>query len=105
MEGYGIMATKTWKAIEKRVAEILGGERVGVTGLNTEDVSHDIFSVEVKHGKSIPKFVTEAFKQCKRNRPADKIPLVVLHATGSSDYLCVIEAKDLANLLEGHGYE
>lgn len=94
------MATKTWKAVERRVAELLGGVRVGNRGAATEDVEHVVFSVEVKHRKNLPQIVAESYDQCRRNAKAGKVPLVVLHAESSRRYMAVLDIEDLVSLLE-----
>lgn len=53
------MRTKTWKNTERKVAQIVGGDRVGNSGKNTEDVEHPIFSIEVKHRAGIPLLITD----------------------------------------------
>jgi len=39
---------KTWKAVEKKVARLLGGRRTGNTCMSSPDVLHPLFSVEVE---------------------------------------------------------
>lgn len=92
-------ATSTWKNVERRVAEKLNGVRVGNRGTNTEDVEHDVFSVEVKHRKAMPKIVEDSMAQCRRNNKAGKVPLLVLHAANSRHYYAVIDVDDLMALL------
>lgn len=49
---------KSWKSAERRIAAILGGERVPVSGRGREDspdIEHPILSVEVKSRASIPR--------------------------------------------------
>lgn len=93
--------TSTWKSVERKVAEKLGGVRVGNRGTNSEDVAHDVFSVEVKHRKNLPQIVRDSMDQCRRNAPDGKVPLVVLHAANTPRYLCVLDIEDLVQLLEG----
>jgi len=91
--------TSTWKSAEKKVAEIMGGNRInGARGVHIEDVEHPVFSVEVKHGKGIPKFVQNAYNQAVTNAPGGKVPLVVMHAHGSREYMALLPLKDLVNL-------
>lgn len=92
--------TSAWKSAEKRVAKILCGTRInGARGVQMQDVDHELFSVEVKHGKtSIPKFVSNAYAQACRNAPAGKVPLVVLHNHGSTEYMAVLPLQELARL-------
>ena len=62
------------KEAEKRFASIFGGVRMGLFG--AEDISHEVFSIEVK---SREKFVgTGWFKQCVKNNKRGKIPLVIV---------------------------
>ena len=69
----------TWKAVERAVAAILGGERVGCTGEATPDVVTGRLAVEVKHRAKLPKWLLAAMAQSERNAPGDKLPVVVLH--------------------------
>lgn len=92
--------TSTWKAVERRVAEKLQGQRVGNRGLATEDVSHPVFSIEVKHRKEMPKLIDDGMTQCRRNAPEGKTPLLVLHAASSRRYYAVIDVDDLVALLQ-----
>ena len=69
----------TWKACERAVAAILGGERVGCTGKATPDVVTERLAVEVKHREKLPKWLTAAMEQAEQNAPEDKLPVVVLH--------------------------
>jgi hypothetical protein len=57
---------KTWKRAEKRVAEILGGQRVGNTGKATEDVRTRWLRVEVKTRKGLPLWIKRALAQVLR---------------------------------------
>ncbi len=63
------------KAVEKYLAKRLGAKRIGILG--AEDLSHPIFSYEIKSRKS---FVALSWmNQAKRNAPEGKIPIVVFH--------------------------
>lgn len=88
----------TWKAVERRVASISGGKRVGATGRNTEDVAHSAFSFEVKHRATLPTWLTATYSQAKRNAPIGKTPLVVLHEKGSRDYMAMLPLAELVRL-------
>ena len=94
---------KTWKAVERRVAAKLNGKRTGPNVL--EDVSHDTFSVEVKHRKKLPSWLTGAYRQAKHNSPGGKIPIVVLHQANSREYLVVLDLDDLESLLTVRKYD
>lgn len=88
--------TKTWKNTERKAAEMLGGQRVGNRGTNTEDVSHAWLSVECKHRKEIPTWLKMAMWQARTNAAADKLPVVILHESGQrhADNLVVIRMAD-----------
>lgn len=84
--------TKTWKEAERRIARLLHGRRTGNTGSATEDVAHDWLSVEVKHRKTLPAWLTAAMGQARRNAPPNRLPVVILHQYGSrstNDVVCV----------------
>jgi hypothetical protein len=70
----------TWKGIERFVAKYLGGER---THWAREDARARGFSIEVKHGKQISKFVERAYRQATTNCVGDLVPLLVLHWLGT----------------------
>ena len=74
--------SKTWKAVERRIAEKLGGQRMSnhALGLKTPDVESPWLSVEVKHRKALPKWIKQAMVQAVTNNDDEsKLPLVVLH--------------------------
>ena len=78
---------KLWKSVERRVAEILGGIRVPVSGRqrgDSPDVLHPMFSVEVKHREKMPYWLFDAMIQDEASQRHGQIPLVVLHENGMS---------------------
>lgn len=91
--------TKTWKNTERKIAAIVGGDRVGNSGSNTEDVTHPVFSIEVKHRAAIPALITDGWGQAVRNAPEDKQPLLVIHGKGSRNYFAVIPLDVLLKML------
>lgn len=68
--------TKTWKHVERAVARLLGVRRCHFEG---EDVDAGRWSVEVKHGRQVPKTIIDWFEQAERNTSEGKRPLLVLH--------------------------
>jgi hypothetical protein len=82
---------RSWKDEEKRIARLFGGLRRGVTGLDTEDCSHPIFSIEVKQRKLIPGWLTGMLAQAATNCPKDRIPLVTLQQGGSQKRVILME--------------
>ena len=79
---------------EKRIADEIGGKRLGVLG--KEDVAHHQFSFEIKSRKVLPKFLKNCYEQATRNCPKDRLPVVVLKEKGKryEDCLVIINFKD-----------
>lgn len=97
--GYKVARTKTWKNTERKIAAIVGGDRVGNSGSNTEDVTHPVFSIEVKHRAALPAIITAGYGQAVRNAPEDKTPLLVIHGKGSRNYFAVLPLDVLLKML------
>ena len=84
------------KKVESKIAELLGGRRMGTMGM--EDVDCGQFSIECKNRK---KFVGTGFMaQAIANRYKDKIPMVVVHVTGQRhiEDLVMIRMSDWIDL-------
>lgn len=107
--------TSTWKAIERKVAEVLGGQRIPASGNGAikGDVRHDRYLVEVKYGKQVPlrigKWYKEAVKDAlteavNRGDPAALVPLLVVQRPREdplvimrlSDFVALADAKEAA---------
>lgn len=76
----------TWKGTERRVAALLGGQRVPVTGRargDAPDIAHPLLSIEVKHRGTLPGWLTEAVSQAVAAARPGQLPIAVLHAAGS----------------------
>lgn len=92
----------TWKAVERAVAEILGGERVPVTGRargSAPDIAHESLAIEVKHRKAMPAWLLDAMAQAVASKRApEQLPIVVLHPKGARyvDSLVIVRLGDLA---------
>ena len=80
------------KRTERKTAELLGGQRVGILG--GEDVQHDKYSIECKDlGRcAVVKYV----EQAERNCPEGKTPLTVIHIRGKlrENDLVIMRMKD-----------
>lgn len=75
----------TWKAVERRIAARLGGERVPVTDKRSNaDVVSDTLAVEVKHRKTLPKWLHKAMKQATDAATDEQLPIAVLHQLGQN---------------------
>lgn len=77
----------TWKAVELRIAKMIGGERVPITGRirgSAPDIEHDKLSVEVKHRKQLPGWLKDAMDQAVKSIKGDRTPVVILHECGKN---------------------
>lgn len=91
---------KRGKDVEREVAKMFGGMRVGSLGY--EDVQHDIFSIEVK---SRVKFAAYKFmEQAIANNPnkGTKVPIVVVHRKNHphKDNMVMINIEDFLDLVK-----
>lgn len=98
------MPDKPWKVAERRVAEILGGERVPINGRirgSAPDIEHPALSLEVKSRKSVPVWLTQALEQATASSRDGKLPVSVIHVAGKpyADAVCIIRLQDLAGYL------
>ena len=82
------MADKTWKQIERKVATVLGGHRIPITGRqrgDVPDVSHDLLAIEVKDRKTLPAWLHDGMAQAEAAAAGtEKTPLLILHARGQA---------------------
>ena len=96
---------KAWKACERRVAALLGGYRVPVSGRGrgcTPDIEHPTLSIEVKSRKKIPAWLEDALLQAQASTKDGRLPIVVLHQDGQrySSSLVVLRLGDFSNYLK-----
>ena len=97
---------KTWKACERRVAELQGGVRAPVSGRcrgDTSDVLHPDLSIEVKSRKQLPAWLENATRQAEAAAIDGQLPVVVLHEKGKryKAALVVIRLENFVNASVG----
>ena len=97
---------KDWKACERKIAEILGGIRVPITGRQrgaTLDVEHPTLSIEVKSRKTVPAWLLDALEQAQVASENGRLPVTVLHQDRKPyrEALVVIRLEDFANYFKG----
>lgn len=97
---------RDWKQAERRIAAILGGRRVPVSGRqrgDAPDIEHPTLSVEVKARASFPGWLEDALKQAELSAMDGKTPAVVLHPDGKryADALVVCRLSEFAELVAG----
>ena len=76
------MPTDTWKGIERAVCKIFGGVRRWKGEEGNDCVGTGMFSLEVKHGKQVPKKLEVYMLQAEGDCIEDEIPVVVMHREG-----------------------
>ena len=93
---------KDWKTCdcERKVAALLGGRRIPVSGRgrgDSPDIQHNFLSIEVKSRKKLPTWIEDAIKQAEACAQGDQLPLVVLHQDSQryQDALVVMRLKYL----------
>ncbi len=77
---------KDWKACERRIATLLGGHRVPVSGRArgyAPDVEHARLSIEVKSRKWLPVWLEDALCQAEESAKEGQVPVAVLHRMAS----------------------
>ena len=84
---------QTWKHAERAIARLLGGCRCHFEG---KGVDAGRWSVEVKHGRQVPKTIIDWFDQAEKNARDGKRPLLVLHPSRVryEDSLVVLRLAD-----------
>ena len=88
-----------WKNAERQVAKILGGKRrVRINySESCEDVYHAKYSIEVKYGKQIPKWIGKIRQPVILNKVLVLFPL----SSGSFDSATEVERMKIGFLVDG----
>ena len=99
---------KDWKACERRVAELLGGKRVPVSGRtrgDCPDIEHPTLSIECKSRKRLPAWIEDAMKQAEASAKDGRLPVAVLHQDHApyTESLVLVRLEDFASYLKGEG--
>ena len=95
---------RDWKQAERRIAAILGGRRIPVSGRgrgDNPDIEHPALSVEVKARASFPAWLESALRQAELSATDGKTPAVVLHQDRRKypDALVVLRLSEFAELV------
>ncbi len=79
------MSDKRWKATERRIAALLGGRRVPVSGRgrgDQPDIARPWLSLEVKDRATLPIWLLDALDQAEASATDKQLPVAVLHRAG-----------------------
>jgi hypothetical protein len=79
------MSDSRWKATERKIAALLGGRRVPVSGRgrgDAPDVAHPWFAIECKDRATLPAWLLDALAQAEASAQPDQLPVAVLHRAG-----------------------
>ncbi len=92
---------RDWKACERRVAAILGGRRVPVSGRqrgDAPDILHPRLSVEVKSRSKLPAWIEEGMRQAESSSTNGRVPVCVLHQDRRpyEEAVVLVRLKDFA---------
>jgi hypothetical protein len=95
---------KDWKSCERKVAALLGGKRIPVSGRtrgDAPDILHSSLSIEVKSRKKLPGWIEDAMQQAEDSAKNGQLPAVVLHQVGCKyrDSLVVCRLGNFAEYL------
>ncbi len=96
------MGDKRWKATERRIAALLGGRRVPVSGRgrgDQPDIAHPWLALEVKDRATLPAWLLDALAQAEASATPAQLPLAVLHRGGDrhDQALVVLRLADFVN--------
>lgn len=99
-----IVADKSWKALERRVAALLDTQRTALSGSNGKltrsDTMSDKYFVEVKYRKYIPFFST--FEETRiLAKKEKKFPIVVFHQARTKRNIVMLDLEDFVILEKG----
>jgi hypothetical protein len=92
------MPDKTWERVERDIAALLGGRRVGCTGQATPDVEAPGLVAEVKHRRTLPAGLADALGRAQAHVQDGQVGVAVLHRHRIGDSLVVIRLEDFATL-------
>ena len=95
------MTEKSWKKSERRIAALLGGRRVPVSGRgrgDVPDIDHASLAIEVKSRKTMPRWLQDALEQAEASAKDGQLPVAIFHQRGQryEDSLVVMRLHSLS---------
>ena len=91
-EGHMSTPTTTWKGAERRIARMLGLQRVGNSGRDTPDAEGEHLVAEVKHGKRyrLAQWLHAELDKARSKAGPGRLGVVVIHEPGQAYGDCVV---------------
>jgi len=96
-----VSSSTAWKQAERQAAKALGGtrnSRGGDFGQAMPDVTHPLFSIEVKYRKTLPRLLRLGLDQATRY-DGSKAPLLVVKERYQRGALVVLRLADFVDLI------
>lgn len=95
-----------WKAVELKLAKMIGGERVPITGRqrgSSPDIRHPYLSIEVKERQKLPDWIHEAMEQAEMAKCDGEHPITILHEKGQkhTDDFVVMRLGEFITWVQG----
>jgi len=84
----------TWKAVERRTARALGGQRLGATGAANPDVLAPGLAVECKHRQKLPAWLVDSLARIREQAGSERLGVLVLHEQGRHDSIVCLSLAD-----------
>jgi hypothetical protein len=104
-----ILADKSWKNCERKIAALFGTKRIppAVFGQRADrgdqapDAETDLLCLQIKSGYAFPGYLRDWLGGINRNTPAGKTGVLVWHPTGAkfTDSLVLLRAVDFSALV------
>jgi len=91
----------TWKAVEKRIAARLGGQRTSQLGKSTPDITTSWLVCEVKYRRKLPQWIMQALRQARSVASESQLGIVVLQERYARDGLVVCSLRDWVDWFGG----
>lgn len=91
---------RTWQKLESKAAKVLGGSRIGCTGLSTPDVDHTRFEIECKYRAALA-FVPWLKQAEKHSKKSGKIPLLICKQKQTHGEYVILKLQDFVRLIDG----
>jgi len=96
------MTDRNWKAVERKVAGILGGKRIALSGRNNMGRVGDVdlagYTIEVKSGRYVPKRVSD-WLDALLALAGTSVPVLVLQPFGRHERVAILTLTDLARIM------